>query len=138
MTTYPIPPRSYSINLWLSAGALCCTLALVFSSLTTHLPDSFFTHDGRNMCRIADDILAIHGLALIVLSILQKIWQSSVHFTYIAIIMLSGIILFCTGVFYIALTGRHPLFPIAPIGGSLLITGWLYLTILGLFLRERS
>lgn len=130
-----IKKNFYYINPWLSAGALCCLLAVIFSSLTSHLPDHYFIQDGRNMSRIADNILFIHGLALLILSILQKIWKANLHFILIGCIFVFGLILFCSGVFYISLTGFHPPIPIAPMGGSLLIIGWLYLTILGLFLQ---
>lgn len=125
----------YSINVWLSIGAFCCMLAIIFSSLTSHLPETYFAIGGRNMCRIADYILLIHGLVFIVLSILQKIWHISLHFILIESLFLLGIFLFCTGVFYFALTANHPLLPIAPMGGSLLIIGWLYLSIFALFLK---
>lgn len=127
--------QPYSINICLSLGAFCGMLFIIFSSLTSHLPDTYFTHEGRNMCRIADYILAIHGLGLIMLSISQKLWQNYLHFTIIGGIFLLGIFLFCTGVYYFALTGYHPPLPIAPMGGSLLIIGWIYLCLLALFLK---
>ncbi|MBH9972603.1 MULTISPECIES: DUF423 domain-containing protein [Commensalibacter] len=123
------------INISLAFGALYCLLAVIFSSLTSHLPDQYFINDGRNMSRIADNILFIHGLALISVSILQKIWKLNLHFFLIGCIFILGLTLFCSGVFYISFTGFHPFLPIAPIGGTLLIFGWLYLAILALFLK---
>ncbi len=126
--------KNLSINIFLSIGSLCCFLAVIFSSLTSHLPNQYFIGDGRNMSRIADNLLFIHGLTLILVSILQKIWHTSIHFIIIGCVFIIGLLLFCYGVFYTSLTGFHLIIPIAPMGGSLLILGWFYLIVYALFL----
>lgn len=128
-------PFSYTINLYLSIGAFFCMLALIFSSLTSHLPAAYFANGGREMSRIADNILLVQGLAMIVLAIIQRLWKPSIHLLLIGIFFILGSLLFCTGVYYVALTGNHPFAPIAPTGGSMLILGWLYLAITALFLK---
>jgi uncharacterized membrane protein YgdD (TMEM256/DUF423 family) len=42
-----------------------------------------------------------------------------------------GILLFCGGIYLLLLLGKTPLSIITPIGGSLLILGWLNLTVYG-------
>lgn len=129
----------FSTRLWLATGAFYGMIAVILSSLTSHLPDSYFVGSGREMTRIADTILFIHSLALIGVSVLQKIWQPSVHLNIIGFGFNLGLWLFCGAVFYTAMTGNHPpLLPIAPMGGSTLIITWLYLTIAAFLIKDRS
>ncbi|MDI2089936.1 DUF423 domain-containing protein [Commensalibacter oyaizuii] len=126
---------SFSIRLWLAVGAFYGMLAVILSALTSHLPAAYFVNDGREMTRVADTILAIQSLALMIVSILQKFYQCSIHLNIVAIAFMIGTLFFCVGVFYIACTGNHPPLPIAPIGGSILIGGWFYLTITAFLLK---
>lgn len=129
----------FSTRLWLATGAFYGMAAVILSSFTSHLPDSYFIDSGRDMARIADTILFIHSLALIAISILQKIWQPSVHLNIIGFAFNLGLWCFCGAVFYTAMTGLHsPVLPIAPIGGSTLIFAWLYLTIAAFLIKDRS
>lgn len=129
----------FSTRLWLATGAFYGMAAVILSSLTSHLPDNYFVGTGREMTRIADTILFIHSLALIGISILQKIWQPSVHLNIIGLAFNLGLWLFCGAVFYTAMTGNHPqLLPIAPMGGSTLIFAWFYLIIAAFVIKDRS
>lgn len=128
-----------STRLWLATGAFYGMLAVILSSFTSHLPDSYFVGAGREMTRIADNIIFIHSLALIGISILQKIWQPSIHLNIIGFAFNLGLWLFGGAVFYTAMTGNHPpLLPIAPMGGSTLILAWLYLTVAAFIIKDRS
>ncbi|CAI3923372.1 TMEM256/DUF423 family (YgdD) [Commensalibacter communis] len=126
-----------STRLWLATGAFYGMTAVVLSSFTSHLPDQYFFGNGREMARIADTILLIHSIALIAVSILQKVWQPSIHLNVVGCAFNIGLWLFCGAVFYTALTGLHPPIPLAPMGGSTLIISWLYLTIAAFLVKDR-
>ncbi|XP_044528109.1 transmembrane protein 256 isoform X1 [Gracilinanus agilis] len=64
----------------------------------------------------------IHSMALLCVPLCSKpVWAGTL-FT-------SGISLFCGSFYYHALTGDTTAIPVAPVGGSLLILGWLALAL---------
>lgn len=130
-------PITFSSRLCFAFGALFGMFAVIFSALTSHLPDSYFSAGGREMARIADNIMGWQAVALIVIAILSRIWRPSIHMDIIGGFLLIGLALFGGAVYYTAFTGQHPpLLPIAPIGGTMMIFGWFYLFLFAVFARK--
>ena len=70
----------------------------------------------------------LHSILVLWLSTLKKpgFWVQSA-----IISMLAGIILFCLGLYLFSIIGKTSFSFITPVGGSLIILGWLNLTISG-------
>ena len=60
----------------------------------------------------------VHGIAILTLS--------SLHVTSAAMTLTVGTILFCGSLYAYALTERRPMARGAPVGGALLLLGWLW------------
>ncbi len=77
-----------------------------------------------------------HALVLLWLAVQIKqpdFWLRSAGISFTA-----GILLFCGGIFLLLLFGRGVLVWLVPIGGSLLVLGWLNLVIYGFRYLKRS
>ncbi len=57
----------------------------------------------------------------------EDVWMKSARWSFAA-----GVLLFCGGLYVLVFFGKTPVSWITPIGGSLLILGWLNLSIKGL------
>lgn len=120
MTT-PLNPR-----IWLGFGALNGFLAVVMGALGSH---SFvMSASGAETFATATDYQIWHGLALIAVGA----WQNHLPARGLQIagwLFLLGIALFCVPLYAIAISGDRALAHLAPIGGTLLMGGWLALGI---------
>lgn len=77
----------------------------------------------------------LHSILTLWLSTLKTsaFWLRSAIISF-----LSGIFLFCGGLYLLVIYGKTPISWITPVGGSLLILGWLNLTIAGFNNRFRN
>jgi len=114
----------------IAAGALAGLLAVALSAYAAH---GLALDPART--RMIDNALTQqgwHALALIAAGILADRWGGP-SLSYWAVngagaAFLSGMILFCGAVWFVAVTGRS-LGPVAPTGGMLLMLGWLLLAV---------
>ncbi|MCO1332872.1 DUF423 domain-containing protein [Microbulbifer sp. OS29] len=73
-----------------------------------------------------------HSLALLGIALLMQTWGSRLSLSVSGALFVSGIVLFSGSLYALALGGPRWLGPITPIGGSLMIAGWIALFIAAL------
>jgi uncharacterized membrane protein YgdD (TMEM256/DUF423 family) len=120
------PDRVPASRLWFVCGALLGLLAVASAALAAHLPDRMLAPGGRDSLRAAVQILGWHAASLLAaaLWVRETGLPRIVHLA--AVCFLVGTLCFCAGVAAPALGGPH-LGRMAPVGGSLLMIGWLLL-----------
>ncbi|MFN3231664.1 MAG: DUF423 domain-containing protein [Alphaproteobacteria bacterium] len=122
-------------RMWVGLGALSALAAVIAGALGGHqgaLPDA----DARRIFETANDYHIAHALGLILIGALtEKLPGRLIGIA--AACLLAGSILFCGSLYATAFLGQHPLAVTAPIGGLLLMLGWLTLA-LAAFLRGKT
>ncbi|XP_007522028.1 transmembrane protein 256 [Erinaceus europaeus] len=102
-------------------GALSGAGALCLASYGAHgaqFPDPY----GKELYFKANQYHFLHSLALLGVPHCRKpLWAG--------LLLVSGTTLFCTSFYYHGLSGDPSAQPLAPVGGSLLILGWLALAL---------
>ncbi len=113
-------------RIWLFFGALNGLIAVIAGALGSH---AFVMSDGgRETFETAADYQMWHGLALIAVGL----WQQHMPVRGLQVaawLFLLGTVLFCLPLYLIAVAGVQSAVPLAPIGGTLLIGGWLILAV---------
>ncbi|WP_038369110.1 DUF423 domain-containing protein [Brackiella oedipodis] len=79
---------------------------------------------------------AIHSLSILAVAILA-LWQPGRLLTWAAACMVLGVLMFSGSLYAIVLMNVHDLGMITPIGGTLLMIGWLLLAIGAFGLKQR-
>ena len=114
-------------RLWLIAGALSAFAALAFAAWASHELGDNYLPMMRMMLDTAREIQFVHALALIAVGILTLQPGRHLFFNLAGAAFLAGSILFCGGLDTAAdPTGQFDtLKPAIPIGGTLLLGGWI-------------
>ena len=110
-------------RVWIGLGSLAGLLAVAVAALAAH---SLGALDARalEMVRDADQMQAWHALALLACGLWAPRGGRLAHAAATSFVL--GLTLFCGAVYALAIGGIHlPL--VAPVGGSLLMLGWLLL-----------
>ncbi|XP_069857620.1 transmembrane protein 256 isoform X2 [Dipodomys merriami] len=93
-------------------------LGSAFRRLGAHFPDAY----GKELFDKANKHHFLHSLALLGVPHCRKpLWAG--------LLLASGTTLFCTSFYYQALSGDTSIQNLGPVGGSLLILGWLALAL---------
>jgi uncharacterized membrane protein YgdD (TMEM256/DUF423 family) len=118
-------------RVWLVLGALLGFTALAFASYTSHALGDEFLPMMRMLLDTAREVQLVHALALIAVGILTMQPGRHLFFNLAGGAFLAGAILFCGGLDTSAdPTGRFDaLKPIIPVGGMLLLAGWILLAV---------
>ena len=111
---------------WFASGALLGLLAVASAALAAHLPDRLLQPGGRESLRAGVQILGWHAAALLACGLWLRETGSRALVHLAAACFLAGSVGFCVGVAAPAVGGPH-LGRAAPVGGSLLMLGWLML-----------
>ncbi|HTB43781.1 MAG TPA: DUF423 domain-containing protein [Acetobacteraceae bacterium] len=107
-------------RLWIALGALAGLLAVALAALAAHGLDAIGPAR-LTMLRSADEMQGWHALALLFCGVWAPRGGRLVDAAGAAFTL--GLLLFCTAVDTLALTGTS-LGVLAPIGGTLLMLGW--------------
>ncbi len=108
-------------RVWIGLGALAGLLAVAASALSAH---ALSDDAARTMAASATQMLGWHALALFGTGLWAARGGLFAHLAGAAFVL--GLLGFCGAVFTLAFTGLHA-GPLAPIGGSTLMLGWLLL-----------
>ena len=113
-------------RVWIALGSLTGLSAVAMAALTAHA----LTGLAPAMVRATESAVQMqgwHALALLACGILAErrpsVWLNAAGWAFTA-----GLILFCGGVYGLTLTGAAT-GRVAPVGGTLLMLGWLLLAI---------
>ena len=108
-------------RIWIGAGALAGLLAVAMAAATTHgLTD-------ETALRVAGNAVQMqgwHALALLATGLWAARGGWLAHLAGVAFVL--GLLAFCGAVYALAFRGIHA-GPLAPIGGTTLMLGWLLL-----------
>jgi uncharacterized membrane protein YgdD (TMEM256/DUF423 family) len=116
-------------RLWLGSGALAGALAVLLSAWLAHAASARLDPVRLGMAQNAATMLGWHALALLATGLWAERGAGRLpHLAGGAFAL--GLLLFCGGVLG-AVQGVR-LGPVAPVGGSLLIAGWLLLLLAAL------
>lgn len=120
--------------LWLACGAAVCFVAIAMGAMGSHMID--MTPDRAATFATASDYQMWHGLAISLVALWRRVGESRV-LALATWMFLAGIILFCVPLYLITIAGAREFGALAPIGGTLLLGGWL-LVVIGAVNRARS
>lgn len=119
-------------RLWIGLGASSGLIAVAMAALAAHGVSSIGP-DRVQMLRNAVQMQGWHALALVACGLWAL--RSDALLTHLAgSAFLAGTILFCGAVYALSLA-QAPVGFLAPIGGSLLMLGWLLLALSAAFVR---
>ena len=112
--------------MWLAISALNLALAVMLGAFGAHGLKAYATEAQLAWWQTATDYFFYHALGLLALAILAKVitnFPIKASFVLIQV----GILFFCGSLYIMALVLPRGLGAITPIGGALMIAGWLVL-----------
>ena len=113
------------MNIFGVLGAVCCFLAVVGGALGSHaLKSHLGVLGGISNFDLATSYMFFHGIALILVAFARNRF-SDIPFHISGWLFVAGTILFQSNLFFISLTGIRTFSFLTPIGGLLLMSGWL-------------
>lgn len=118
-------------RLFLVAGALALAIAVAMGAMSAHAAKSSVHPDAPRLLQTAVLYQFVHGLGLLAIGILARSsasrWLNAAGAFHVV-----GILAFCGSLYVLALTGAS-MGPLAPLGGTAFIVGWLNLAGFALF-----
>ena len=119
-------------RLYLASGALLALLAVVLGAFGAHALRNKLAPNLMHSFETATQYQFMHALALLLVGILIFQFPSNKLFAYSGNSMLAGTILFSGSIYLLVFTSARQFGPInlallTPLGGSLLIVGWVLL-----------
>jgi len=110
----------------LLAGALFGTLAVALGAFGAHALKNLLTQNGRTeIYELAVRYHFYHALALLLIGILMR--AGNYNLSISALLIFFGVILFSGSLYLYALTGIRFLNFFTPVGGVLMLAGWIAL-----------
>lgn len=117
-------------------GALFCFLAVLAGALGSHaLKSRIAIMDGASNFDLATDYMFYHGIALILVAFARNRF-SDIPFHISGWLFIAGTILFQGNLYLISLAGFRTLSFLTPVGGLLLMFGWLSFALFALKSRR--
>ena len=124
------------MNIFGFLGAVWCFLAVLGSALGSHaLKSHLDVMGGRSNFDLATSYMFFHGIALIFVAFARDRF-SDVPFYISGWLFIAGTILFQGNLYFISLTGIRTFSFLTPIGGLLLLSGWLLFAMFALKTRR--
>ena len=108
---------------WLFIGAVCAALAVLLGAFAAHALKNTLSVEHLAVLQTGVQYQFIHALALVLIAVLAQ-QQPSRALTVAGFLFTFGIVLFSGSLYVLVLTPFKPGL-ITPIGGSLLVLGWL-------------
>ena len=118
---YPSPMDST----WLGIGSVFMFIGVAAGAFGRHALKSRLTPELLETFEIGTRYLLVHALALLIVSLLAARAGSAVQIA--GVLFTAGIVIFSGSLYALALTGARWMGAITPIGGILLLAGWLAL-----------
>ena len=113
-----------TVGMWISVAAFNLALAVMLGAFGAHGLKNRATEAQLGWWQTATDYFFYHAIGLLLIAIIMKVLpQLKIKRSFILIQL--GIILFCGSLYIMALGLPRGLGAITPIGGALMIAGWL-------------
>lgn len=118
------------VHATLFTGACCMLLGVILGAFGAHVLRDELTASAFNAFQTGVHYQIYHGLGLMALGLSGAVMPDNRLLErrllrWSALAMLGGVILFSGSLYLLALTGLKIFGPVAPLGGLLLIAGWL-------------
>jgi len=110
---------------WISVAAICGALAVVAGAFGAHGMKGQLTAEQLASWSTASQYHLLHSIVLLALALFSI--QSGREIRLPASLFLAGTVLFSGSIYLLLLTEQKWLGPVTPLGGLLLIIGWLSL-----------
>jgi uncharacterized membrane protein YgdD (TMEM256/DUF423 family) len=121
-----LKPMTMNNQQTLLAGALFGTLAVALGAFGAHALKNLLTQNGRTeIYELAVRYHFYHALALLLIGILMR--AENYNLSISALLIFFGVILFSGSLYLYALTGIRFLNFFTPVGGVLMLAGWIAL-----------
>jgi uncharacterized membrane protein YgdD (TMEM256/DUF423 family) len=114
-------------RLFLQAGSILGAIGVMVGAFGAHALKAMLTESGRfDTFETGVRYQFYHAIALILVGILSKEFVSKT-INYAGYCFLVGVLIFSGSLYLICFTGINAFGAIAPIGGTLMVVGWLLL-----------
>lgn len=114
-------------KLFLQAGSLLGAVGVMVGAFGAHALKAMLVASGRfETFETGVRYQFYHAIALVLIGVLSK-HISNKTLTYSGYCMLAGVLIFSGALYTICFTGLNVFGAVAPIGGTLLVIGWLLL-----------
>lgn len=115
-------------NTWIIVGSSLCLMAVILGAFGAHGLKAMLSQSSLSSFEVGIRYQFYHGLALIVIAIVGKTYAVNVNKAAQFIAM--GVLLFSISIFFLSCKSLLPfsvswLGPVTPIGGMLMIVGWI-------------
>ena len=108
-------------------GVIYAGLSVLLGSMGAHaLKATLALHNTQAVFEIGHDYLAYHGLALMLIALAEQRWQQ-LHAERAGSLIAIGAAVFSSALLLFSVTGIKWVTHFAPLGGGLMILGWLWL-----------
>ena len=108
-------------------GVIYAGLSVLLGSMGAHaLKATLALHNTQAVFEIGHDYLAYHGLALMLIALAEQRWQQ-LHAERAGSLIAIGAAIFSSALLLFSITGIKWVTHFAPLGGGLMILGWLWL-----------
>lgn len=114
-------------RLWIALGSLSAALALAVAARFFHATEGDLALPQRLVFDIANDIHLAHSLALVGVGIITGIWGSKTLVQLAGIAFVLGMLAFCGGIYATFGPEGDAVRRVIPVGGVLLMAGWVIL-----------
>lgn len=114
--------------LFVSAG-LSGMLSVILGAYGVHWLKGRLSADLLDTFQTGVDYQLYHSLALLIACMLAYQWPETQLIRWSAYLFLAGMIMFSGSLYLLSLTGLRLFGPITPLGGLVLISAWLLLTL---------
>ena len=111
---------------FLLVGAILGCLTVIIGAFGAHGLKDILDEYGRSIFEKGVLYQMFHTIAILIIGVIQKV-MPTVQISMSGWLFLFGIIIFSGSLYILAITGNKSLGMITPIGGLLLIAGWIYL-----------
>lgn len=116
------------LSYWFGLGAIFAVISVISGSFASHALKPLLTaNETTEIFAIAKDYLGYHGLVLMVIAMAIERWPE-LRMHRPTRLIATGAMVFSAALYLLALTGWRPYAHFAPLGGGLMIIGWLWLT----------
>lgn len=116
-------------QLALAVGSLYGLVGVVFGAFGAHALASRLTPDMQDVWQTAVQYQFYHALALLAVGMLMRQGLTGAAMAAATLFFIIGVLVFSGSLYILALSGARWLGAITPIGGTLLIAGWLALLV---------
>jgi uncharacterized membrane protein YgdD (TMEM256/DUF423 family) len=122
-----MPPNFF--RFLIAIAALSLAEATVLGAIGSHLLGSRLDADALSTFGTGVDYQFIHSLGLLAIAIYGDRYAGTRLLGIAALLLLAGILLFCSGVYVSSIGGPEWIAGLAPAGGVSLIAGWVVVAI---------